>query len=247
MIHQREAFRAGETFDPGILAPFGSTVPADVMAEYAAIVLLEPEPKELRSWTARLHRRVRRALAPPAWSILRVTPNMERKVAAALGPATEENPHGAGLSVYVPLERYRPATTWRSRQRPLIPGYIFAELKDDYDLDLARANHAVRDVMSRDGKPIRLPAIWVGSLILAEACGEFDQTWNAPAPRKRGSRKTRWEWEKGEVARVTDGPFAGFNATIEKADRADRMKVFVDLFGRVNPVTLDEEMLEKIA
>lgn len=180
------------------------------------------------------------------WNILCVAPGMERKVAAALGPKTEENRHGAGLQVYVPIERYRPATTWRSRTRPLMPGYVLALLRDDDELDLARKNHAVREVMCREGRPVRLSALDVGSLILFEAWGMFDRTWESPAPSIRGQRKLRHKWERGQRVRVTDGPFAGFPAEIQKAERADRMEVFVTLFGRVTPVTLDEEMIESL-
>jgi transcription antitermination factor NusG len=181
------------------------------------------------------------------WRILRVTPNMERKVAAALGPKTRENPHGAGLAVYVPLERFRPATSWRSRLRPLIRGYIFADLPDDDALDLARKNHAVRDVMCADGKPVSVPSIDVGAMIFLEAYGAFDTTWDAPPPRKsakRGRRRPLKNWRHGQRVKVSEGPFAGHVAQIVTATRADRINVLVTIFGRATEVTLDEEMLD---
>lgn len=188
-------------------------------------------------------------VVPPVtshWRLLRVSSGMERKVRDALGPKTEEHPHGAGLNVYVPVEKYRPRrNTWKSRTRPLIPGYIFAELPDEEALDTARKNHAVRDVMCLDGLPLVVPAIAVASLILMEACGEYDATWGAPAPvrdKRRGLRPLK-NWAKGQRVQVVEGPFASFPAFIEKADRADRIEVLVAIFGRITPVTLDEEML----
>lgn len=247
MIHQREAFTGTQgSFYPSVLAPFGRQVPHHLMAELAAIVLLDPEPDLLSEWVSRLQRRVRSALTPPAWSVLRVSQGMEGKVAKALGPKTEDDPHGAGLAVYVPIERYRPARTWRSRTRPLMPGYIFADLPDENSLDIARKNHAVREVMCKDGKPVKVPALAIGSMILMEACGEFDLTWDAPAPirnKARGRKPTR-KWVKGQRVKVADGPLAGFLAEIIKADQADKIAVLVSIFGRETPVELDEEMLD---
>jgi transcription antitermination factor NusG len=245
----------------GIITPDGSHgIPDELWAEYAAIVLLEPEPALLDVWVrriedslgvtdelrARLERRAENRRIRP-WSILRVNPGMERKVAAALGPRSEENPHGAGLTVHVPLERYRPANSWRARNKPLIPGCIFAWITCDYELDVARRHDAVKGIVCRDGRPVRVEANMMGALILAEAFKAFDRTWDAPPPPKKGNRPTKHEWEKGELARVIGGPFAGFNATVESADRADRMEVFVTMFGRVTPVELDEEMLIPLA
>jgi transcription antitermination factor NusG len=225
---------------PGIVPP--PDVPIDLWLEYAKIRLLEPEPALAEVWSRRLLAGIRRhTTAPPPWSILRVKPSMERRVRDAL--------LDAGLTVYVPIEKYRPARTWKSRTRPLMPGYIFASLLNDDDLDLARGNHAVLAVMSRDGKPVKIPALAIGALVLAEAMGDFDQTWNAPAPvrDKRRGRRPRHAWVKGQRVKVTEGPFAGFLAEIVNAERADRIETLVVMFGRVTPVTLDEDMLEAAA
>jgi transcription antitermination factor NusG len=225
----------------------GQKIPPELAVEFELLRLSEKPPAMLVEWIKRLERFLDRAARPRPWSILRVSPGMERKVRDALGPKTRETPHGAGLSVYVPIEKYRPARTWKSRTRPLIPGYIFAELRDDDDLDLARANHAVRDVMARDGKPVRVDALCIGSMILAEAMGAFDSTWNAPRPGHppgTPAARAKRKWEKGECARVTEGPFAGFIALIIAADRADRIETLVTIFGRVTALELDETMLE---
>jgi transcription antitermination factor NusG len=235
---------------PRSSSPFpGQRIPTELQIEFELLRQTEKEPALLRDWVARLQRRLASAARPAPWSILQVDPCAERKVAAALGPKTEETPHGAGLTVYVPLEKYRPKRTWKSRTRPLIPGYILALLRTDEELDTARAHPAVRKIMCRDGVPLKVPAICIGSLILFEACGEFDQTWNSVPERdkSRGRRPTRRAWEKGEVAKVVEGPFASFPAEIVNAERADRIEVMVMIFGRATPVQLDEEMLEAVA
>jgi transcription antitermination factor NusG len=171
---------------------------------------------------------------------------VERKVAAALGPKSRENPHGAGLQVYVPVETYLPANGFRPRTRPLIPGYIFALLPDDDALDIARANHAVREVLCDQGRPVKVRAIDIGAMVLFEATRGFDLTWNAPIPRRGGKRRGRRalrHWVRGQRVPIQEGPFAGFFGEIVKADRADRIEVMVEIFGRASPVELDEEML----
>lgn len=179
-----------------------------------------------------------------SWSILRVTPQMVRRVSESL---TE-----AGLTVYAPMERYRPANHWRTKTRPLFSGYLFADLPDDLALDLARANHAVRDVMSRESTIIRLPALVIGTMILLEAWHVFDQTWKPPLPmrknrrgRKPTMRPTRWE--HGQRVRVRSGPFEGHLGDIMRTDRGDRIGVMLMIFGRPTPIEVDDSGLEAAA
>lgn len=184
------------------------------------------------------------------WAILCVTPLMERKVAAALGPKTEEHPYGKGLTVHVPIEKYRPANHWRPRTRPLIPGYVFADLPNDDAIDTARENYAVRDIMCHDsGVPFRLSANVIGALILFEAWHAFDRTWKPPPFRvqKRGGRKSSFretKWQHGKRVRIMDGPFAGFLGTIMATPRDQRIEVLTAIFGRQTTIELGEDEVE---
>lgn len=59
--------------------------------------------------------------------------------------------------------------------------------------------------------------------------------------------KPRTLFEPGETVRVTDGPFADFNGTVEEVNYGkSRVQVAVSIFGRLTPVELEFGQVEKV-
>lgn len=59
--------------------------------------------------------------------------------------------------------------------------------------------------------------------------------------------KPKVEFDTADTVRVVDGPFSGFNGTVEEVNaEKGRLRVLVSIFGRATPVELDFMQVEKV-
>lgn len=160
-----------------------------------------------------------------------------------------------GWTVYVPMtwrwrsvkQRGRLRAERKSRrqlvsvraQEPMFPGYLFVAARsmgpEAHDLMLI---HNVADVVRRQ----RDDFVRVGAAVIAElearerAAG--DETRDAPKPLI---------WKKDTAVRVSDGPFAGFNAVVLEDSASDDVRIDVFIFGRSTPVVSPVDWIERVA
>ncbi len=63
----------------------------------------------------------------------------------------------------------------------------------------------------------------------------------------RAEPKHKIDYNIGEVVNITDGPFKGFDGSINEIDAAKgKLKVLVNMFGRETPVELDSLQVKRV-
>ncbi|GLP97755.1 transcription termination/antitermination protein NusG [Paraferrimonas sedimenticola] len=123
----------------------------------------------------------------------------------------------------------------RKSERKFFPGYVLVQM------DMNDASwHLVRNiprVMGFIGGTSDRPAP-ISDREADAILQRLQDNVESPTPRTM--------FEPGEVVRVTEGPFADFNGTVEEVDyEKNRVKVSVMIFGRSTPVDLEFAQIEK--
>ncbi len=147
------------------------------------------------------------------------TMNMQEKIIKILVPTEAEVRSRAGKKTEV--------------SRKVFPGYVLINMVlDDTTWYLVKSTTGVTGFVSSGNKPVPLQDKEI-KLILEAAEG------NVPVPVIK--------FEKGEVVRVTAGPFTEFTGKIEdvNADK-EKLKVLISIFGRDTPVELDFQQVEQV-
>lgn len=123
----------------------------------------------------------------------------------------------------------------RKSERKFFPGYVLVQMHmNDESWHLVRN---VPRVMGFIGGTPERPAP-ISDREAAKILDRLNESADKPRPKTL--------FEPGEVVRVTDGPFADFNGTIEEVDyEKSRVKVSVLIFGRATPVELEFGQIEK--
>jgi transcriptional antiterminator NusG len=171
------------------------------------------------------------------WYIVHAYSNFERKVAESI----KERATSAGLSdmfeeVLVPMEEVVEMRRGRkvSSERKFFPGYVLVKMDlNDQTYHLIKATPKVTGFLGTENKPIP---------ITDEEAGRILQQVQEGVERPKPSVT----FEIGEQVRVSDGPFASFNGTVQDVDEERaRLKVEVSIFGRAVPVDLEFGQVEK--
>jgi transcriptional antiterminator NusG len=172
------------------------------------------------------------------WYIVQAYSNFENKVAESIREQAKQR-HLEHLfdEIMVPKEKVVEVRRGRKvdAERKFFPGYVLVKMElTDEAYHLIKNTPKVTGFLGADNK--------ASSITDDEAMRILHQV-------KEGVERPKpmVTFEIGEQVRVSDGPFASFNGTVEEVDDArSRVKVAVSIFGRPTPVELEFGQVEKI-
>jgi transcriptional antiterminator NusG len=172
------------------------------------------------------------------WYIVQAYSNFENKVAESIREQAKQR-HLDHLfdEIMVPKEKVVEVRRGRKvdAERKFFPGYVLVKMDlSDEAYHLIKNTPKVTGFLGTDNKPMPISE--------AEALRILHQVQEGiERPKPSVS------FEIGEQVRVSDGPFASFNGTVEEVDDArSRVKVAVSIFGRPTPVELEFGQVEKL-
>ena len=119
-------------------------------------------------------------------------------------------------------------------ERKFFPGYVLVKMElTDEAYHLVKNTPKVTGFLGSGSKPMPVSEKEVARII-----GAIEEGVERPKPTI--------QFEIGETVRVTDGPFASFNGSVEQVDEERaRLRVTVSIFGRATPVELEYAQVEK--
>ena len=172
------------------------------------------------------------------WYAVHAYSNFENKVAESIREQAKQR----GLShlfeeILVPKEKVVEVRRGRKvdAERKFFPGYVLVKMElTDEAYHLIKNTPKVTGFLGTDKKPMPIADAEAERIL-----HQVQEGIERPKPSI--------SFEVGEQVRVSDGPFASFNGTVEEVDEArSRLKVAVSIFGRATPVELEFGQVEKL-
>lgn len=174
------------------------------------------------------------------WYVVRAISGQEKKVKETL----ETEIAAEGLQDYVgqiliPMEKVFQIRNGKkvSKERNLFPGYIYIEAAL-----VGEVPHIVKNATGvigflgaeKRGEPLPVRQHEINRILgVIDDLEDTEEEINIP-------------FQVGEMVKVTDGPFNGFNGNIEEInEEKKKLKVMVKIFGRKTPVELGYLQVEK--
>ena len=173
------------------------------------------------------------------WYIVHAYPNFEKKVAESIREqARQQGLEDAFSEILVPTEDVVEIRRGRkvNSERKFFPGNVLVKMDlTDQAYHLIKNTPKVTGFLGSGSKPMP-----VSDKEVARIVGAIEEGVQTQRPTIH--------FEIGETVRVTDGPFASFNGSVEQVDEdRARLRVTVSIFGRATPVELEYNQVEKVS
>ena len=173
------------------------------------------------------------------WYIIHSYSGFERKVKESL----ESRIQAFGLQekigrVLIPTESVTEVRGGKkyTSERMFYPGYVLVEMDmDDQVWHVVKSTPRVTGFVGTANDPTPLSQDEVNQIVYRVNVG-------------KDKPRIKVKFEKNETVRITDGPFANFNGTVDEVNEdRETLKVMVTIFGRATPVELEFGQVEKVA
>lgn len=177
------------------------------------------------------------------WFVLRVASNKESSVRDTLLRKVQIETLGHLVGrILVPTEKSRVVKNGKSKiiETKLYPGYCFVEMKLEDDgripqdvFFVIKETTGVGDFVGTKGRPTPMKTHEIEKM-------------QAASMRVEDQPQVKLVFVKGEPVNITDGPFAGYEGTVDELlPEKGLVRVLVTIFGRQAPVELAEFQLAK--
>lgn len=176
------------------------------------------------------------------WYVVRAVSGQENKIKAYIEREIERlGMHDYVDQVLVPTEKVIQIRKGKKVQKEKVhmPGYIMVQANLTGEVP-----HIIRSVTNvigflgetKGGDPVPLRPSEVNRMLGKVDELSVEETVNVAIP-----------YTKGEVVKVIDGPFNGFDGTVENINEEKRkLEVMVKIFGRKTPLELSYMQVEKV-
>jgi transcriptional antiterminator NusG len=171
------------------------------------------------------------------WYVINTYSGYEQKVKANL----ESRIKSMGMEdkifqILIPSEEVTETRNGKKRvtNKKFFPGYLLVEMDlDENSWYVVRNTPKVTSFVGVGNKPTPLPEEEVTAIL--EHIG-----------KRRERRALKTQFDKGDLVKVMEGPFANFSGTVEDINpERERVKVMVTIFGRQTPVELEFHQVGK--
>ena len=165
------------------------------------------------------------------WYIIHTYSGFEQKVADSLRGRAQAFGFSDKIGqVLIPTEEVVELRAGKkvTSKRLLYPGYVLVQMEmNDQLWHEVKNTPRVTGFVGGGNSPVPLTAEEVNSIL-------YRQATSAERPRPKMT------FERGEVVRIVDGPFANFSGKIDEINpERNTLRVMVTIFGRSTPVELD--------